>query len=188
MLDKIKIRQAVIVEGRCDKNVLESVIDATIIPVNGFGVYKNKARLTMIRRYAESCGVILLTDSDNAGRQIRDYIKSSLCGGQRCEVHHLYVPNLYEVEDTSTRLLREAFEGFANAECQPIPQNRLTITRERLFDDGLIGGVNSAGKRRELLKVMNLPQNLSVNSMLDAINKCNYDYERIVKTLDLLSN
>ena len=165
MLNKLTIPQAVIVEGKCDKAVLQSVIDATIIPVNGFGVYKDKERLSLIRRYAESGGVILLTDSDNAGRQIRNFLADRLYG---LEVHHIYVPNLYEVEDTSTDILRNAFERF---NCQLTTVN-CQLTRERLFDDGLIGGDNSAARRKELLKRLCLPENLSVTALLDVLNKC----------------
>jgi len=170
-MNKLKITPAVIVEGKCDKAVLESVIDATIIPVNGFGVYKDKAKLAMIRRYGECNGVLLLTDSDNAGRQIRNYLKDYLKG---CEVQHLYVPNLYEVEDTSTDVLRKVFEGLT----PPAPFAKGTspleeggIDRLRLFDDGLIGRDNSAQRRKELLKHMNLPENLSVTALLDVLNK-----------------
>jgi len=157
--------------------VVESVVDAVIIPVNGFGVYKDKAKLSMIRRLAQSHGAILLTDSDNAGRQIRNYLKEQL---QNCEVHHLYVPNLYEVEDTPTEIIKRVFEKF---NCQPQTENRLTIffTREKLFDDGLIGSANSAIRRKELLRELNLPENLSVTALLEVLNKCSEFQEEYEK-------
>jgi ribonuclease M5 len=173
--ERLKIAQAVIVEGKCDKTVLENVIDATIIPVNGFGIYKDKAKHALIRRYAEQHGVILLTDSDNAGRQIRNYLKNVLRG---CEIRHVYVPNLYEVEDTDSATLRNAFLNF---NCQSSTVNR-QLTRQRLLDDGLIGAANSAAKRRELLRRLKLPENLSVTALLDVLNKCDCDYERIIET------
>ena len=173
---KIKIAQAVIVEGRYDRAVLESVIDAVIIPVNGFGIYKDKKKLALIRNYANTVGVILLTDSDNAGRQIRDYLKS--CLGE-AQIHHLYVPNLLEVEDTDVSVLRRAFMDFKVAD----EKSENKITREILFDDGFIGGTDSAKKRKELLSLMGLPENLSTTSLLDVINKCNLDYEGFVKKL-----
>jgi len=173
MLDRLSIKQIVIVEGKCDKNVLENVIDAIIIPVNGFSVYKDKKKLTLIRRYAEVDGAILLTDSDNAGRQIRNFLKGYL---KDCEVEHLYVPNLYEVEDTDTQVLREAFVEFDNR-CN---EGITFYTRARLFDDGLIGSPNSAVRRKELLRLLDLPENLSVTALLDVLNRCNYDYEKIV--------
>jgi ribonuclease M5 len=175
--NKLQITQAVIVEGKCDKAVLENVIDAVIIPVNGFGIYKDKAKLALIRRYAQSGGVILLTDSDNAGRQIRNYLKDCLQG---CEVSHIYAPNLYEVEDTSTGVLREAFLKF-NSNSDKLQEPKNLITREHLFDDGLIGGANSAQKRRELLRQLKLPENLSVTALLDVLNKCDSCYKEYMR-------
>jgi len=174
-MNKLQIKQAVIVEGRYDRAVLESVIDAVIIPVNGFGVYKDKKLLAMIRRYAETTGVILLTDSDNAGRQIRDFLKSFLQG---CEVTHIYVPNLSEVEDTSTAILRAAFMKFNTSN-----DFTVSVTRERLFDDGLIGCANCAKKRKALLALADLPENLSVTALLDLLNRCGYDYEKLIKEI-----
>jgi ribonuclease M5 len=176
----LKIKQVVIVEGKCDKNVLENIIDTVIIPVNGFGVYKNKKKLSMIHRYARANGAVILTDSDNAGRQIRNFLKDYL---KDCQINHVYVPNLYEVEDTSAEILRNAFDRFVrctnNVQCADDEQ---LITRERLFDDGLIGGVNSANRRGQLLKLMDLPENLSVTALLDMLNRCSdyYDYERLI--------
>lgn len=186
-LKKIPIKQTVIVEGKCDRAVLESVIDAVIVPVNGFGVYKDSALLKMLRRYAETTGVILLTDSDNAGRQIRDYLKSRLSENTRensakTEIHHIYAPNLTEVEDTDVDILRQAFIKFENRlETEQSQQ----IDRQRLFDDGLIGGTGSAKKRKMLLQRLELPENLSVNALLDVINKCGLynDYENGVNSL-----
>ena len=182
--EKIFIKQAVVVEGKCDRAVLESVLDnsVVIIPVNGFGIYRDKKKLELIRRYAKaekSGGIILLTDSDNAGRQIRDYLKSYLknCLND-CEIHHIYVPNLQEVEDTDVRYLRKVFEQFSENKAADSPP---LITRENLFDNGFIGGENSAIKRKKLLSAMNLPENLSVTAMLDVINKCGLDYERFIK-------
>ncbi|MCL2036473.1 MAG: DUF4093 domain-containing protein [Oscillospiraceae bacterium] len=178
IMKKIKIKQAVIVEGKCDKNVLESVIDAVIIPVNGFGVYKNKDKLSLIRRYAEKDGVIILTDSDNAGRQIRNYLKNVLSGD--CEVVHVYVPNLLEVEDTATDVLRAAISRFADDSTVTIADDN-RYTRQRLFEDGFIGGAGSAKKRRELLAAMGLPANLSVTALLDVLGRFGSDeYERVV--------
>jgi ribonuclease M5 len=179
--DKLKIPQAVIVEGKCDRAVLESVIDATIIAVNGFGVFKmfkDIKKLSLIRMYAQISGIIILTDSDNAGRQIRDFIKREL--QDCCEIYHVYVPNLYEVEDTDRSVLRDAFEKF-NSQSKA-ENSELEFTRRRLYDDGFIGGENSAAKRKALLKAMNLPENLSVTALLDVLNKCNnFNYEEYIK-------
>ncbi|MCL2633414.1 MAG: DUF4093 domain-containing protein [Oscillospiraceae bacterium] len=160
----LKIKQAIIVEGRYDKAVLENIIDAVIIPVNGFGIYKDKHTLNLIKRYAQETGIIILTDSDNAGRQIRNYIKNYL--PKDCEIIDIYVPNLHEVEDTNADVLRKIFTEFKTDN----KSNNPAITRERLFDDGLIGSANSAEKRKALLKQMNLPENLSTAQLINVLN------------------
>ena len=168
-MTKLKIKQAVIVEGRHDRDVLESVIDAVIVPVNGFGIYNDKAMRTLILRYAESCGVIILTDSDNAGRQIRNYIKDGL-QGKDCEIYHLYVPHndaSPEVEDTSASVLRAVFERFA---VMAESSQATRYDRQWLFERGLIGGEGSAQKRKSLLRELELPENLSVTALLDVLN------------------
>jgi ribonuclease M5 len=177
----LHLKQAVIVEGKCDRVILGNVLapDTVIIPVNGFGIYKDKANLALIRRYARSVGVILLTDSDNAGRQIRNYLKDALHG---CEIHHVYVPNLLEVEDTAIAVLRERLAAFDSGRGAP-DSTRSVITREMLFDDGFIGGADSSKKRKKLLAVMDLPENLSTNALLDALNICDYDYEQLLKEI-----
>jgi ribonuclease M5 len=181
-LKLLKIKQAVIVEGKCDRVILENVLDpdTVIIPVNGFGIYKDKAKLALIRRYAEAVGVILLTDSDNAGRQIRDYLKDKLHG---CEIRHIYVPNLLEVEDTAVDVLRERLSVVAAAGRDALDTQSPAVTREQLFDDGFIGREDSSKRRKILLRVMDLPENLSVNALLDALNTLGYDYESLVKNL-----
>ncbi|MCL1831732.1 MAG: DUF4093 domain-containing protein [Oscillospiraceae bacterium] len=187
-MTKLHIKQAVIVEGKCDRAVLQSVLDSStvVIPVHGFGVYKDKAKLAHIRRYARTVGVILLTDSDNAGRQIRNYLNDCLRG---CKVHHVYVPNLLEVEDTAVAVLRERLSAYAItqacADGGAVTRRVETITREILFDDGFIGGANASSRRKALLRAMDLPENLSVNALLDAMNVCDYDYNNLVRSLSL---
>ncbi|MCL1881314.1 MAG: DUF4093 domain-containing protein [Oscillospiraceae bacterium] len=183
---KLKLNQAIIVEGKCDKAVLTHVIspDTVVIPVNGFGIYKDKAKLKLISEYAKTVGIILLTDSDDAGLQIRNYLKNCLRG---CEIHHVYVPNSLEVEDTKVDILRERLQKFSITHdllSQFAQTNNLPIDRTRLFEDGLIGSTDSAKKRLKLLKVMDLPNNLSTNALLDALNRLDYDYEQLSKNLD----
>ncbi|MCL2754314.1 MAG: DUF4093 domain-containing protein [Oscillospiraceae bacterium] len=176
MLKKLEIKQAVIVEGKCDRVILENVLspETAIVHVNGFRVYKDKAKLQLIRRYAQSVGVILLTDSDNAGRQIRNHIANYLKShALENKFHHVYVPNLLEVEDTSIAELHRRLEQFNNCQLSIVNcQLSSQLTRQCLFDAGLIGGAGSANKRRELLRYLSLPENLSVNALLDALNKC----------------
>jgi len=172
MLKKIVIKQTVIVEGVHDKAKLENIIDGVIIQTDGFGIYKNRAKLDLIRAYAEKTGVIILTDADDAGRQIRNFLKERLRG---CEIHDMYVPRS-EVEETGDALLRELFVGFESAK----PAVR-EITRERLYDDGFIGGTDSHVKRKQLLQRLGAPDNLSTAALLDLLNVHGLEYYERVK-------
>ena len=91
----IKLKEAVIVEGRYDKIKLSNIIDALIIETNGFQIYKDKERLKFIRKIAQERGIIVLTDSDCSGFQIRNYLS---CGIPENKIHHLYIPDIYGVE------------------------------------------------------------------------------------------
>lgn len=88
----IKIREAVIVEGKYDKIKLSNFLDALIVETNGFGIYKDKERLAFIRRLAKERGIILLTDSDHSGFQIRNYIANGI---PKDRIKHLYIPDIY---------------------------------------------------------------------------------------------
>jgi len=168
--EKIAVKQAVIVEGRHDKAKLESVIDGVIIQTDGFGIFKNKAKLALIRAYAEKTGIIILTDADDAGRQIRNFLKERVTG----EVNHLYIP-VCEVEETNIDFLRDLFANVKTTEVKT-----REITTERLYDDGFIGGGNSRSKRRELLRKLNAPENLSTRALLDLLNIHGLEhYERL---------
>ena len=91
----IKLRQAIVVEGKYDKNTLSQLIDAPIFETRGFGVMKDKALLAFLRRVAEKRGLIILTDSDGAGFVIRNYLKGAL---PRDRVLHAYIPDVYGKE------------------------------------------------------------------------------------------
>lgn len=183
-MNRLKIKQAVVVEGKYDKIKLESVIDAVIIPVNGFGVYRDKEKLALIRAFAASAGIAVLTDGDDAGRQIRNYIKNAVTKG---EVYHVYVPSLVEAEDASADILREAFVNAGVAGEEPPPANGESepITRERLYRDGLIGVPLAAERRKKLLRRLNMPENLSATALLEFLNAvCKAKgYEKVLKDI-----
>ena len=91
----IKIDQAIIVEGKYDKIKLASIVDAVIIVTNGFGIFKDTEKLALIRYYAEKTGIIILTDSDSAGRKIRGYIKGAVSNGK---ITNVYIPDIFGKE------------------------------------------------------------------------------------------
>ncbi len=176
----IKIREAVIVEGKYDKIKLSNFLDALIVETNGFGIYKDKERLAFIRRLAKERGIILLTDSDHSGFQIRNYIANGI---PKDRIKHLYIPDIYGrekrkkepskegklgVEGISDDILIKLFQSIG-VECRSVlPKDR--ITNYDLFAAGVSGSANAAQKRKKLLRSLDLPEFLSVNSLLSYLN------------------
>ena len=173
---KLPIKEVVICEGRYDKIKLESLLDADIIALDGFGIFKNHEKKAIIREAAKKRGVIVLTDSDNAGMVIRNHIKS-ITGD--CGVYHLYTPRVsgkesrkaqpskegvLGVEGIDADELRRLFERFASS------KPRSTFTRAMLYEDGLMGGEGSAVKRELLCQKLGLPRNMGVGALLQALS------------------
>lgn len=176
----IKIDEAVIVEGRYDKIKLSNILDALIIETNGFGIYKDKARLAFIRKLAYERGLILITDSDRAGFQIRNYISAGI---PKERIKHIYIPDIYGkekrkkepskegklgVEGISDETLERLFRDLQIKSKRVSADNR--ITNYDLFAAGLSGRENAAEKRKKLLKALDLPEFLSTNSLLSYLN------------------
>ena len=184
---KIHIKQPIIVEGKYDKIQLESVVDGLIITTDGFRIYKDKEKLALIRAFAAKDGVIVLTDSDGAGFQIRNHLKSCIGNGK---IHNIYIPDIFGkekrkekpskegklgVEGIDTEILRKAFTeaGVFSEECVRQPW----ITKADLFDDGLMGMDGSADMRKKLTAELGLPERLSTAALLEVLNRL-YDKER----------
>ena len=179
----IKIHEAIVVEGRYDKNTLSQVVDAPILETSGFGIMKDKAQLDLLRRVAQSRGLIIFTDSDGAGFVIRNHLKS--CIDNRY-LKHAYIPDIYGkerrkatagkegklgVEGMTPQVILEClrragatFEGEDNA----VPAAQ--ITKQDLMSLGLSGGKDSSALRSKLLQKLNLPAHMSSNAMLQALN------------------
>lgn len=177
----IKIREAVIVEGKYDKIRLASILDAVILPVNGFSVFKDKEMMALIRRLAQTTGILILTDSDAAGFKIRHFIGGALPKGQ---VRHAYIPEIVGKERRKTVPSKEGLlgvEGIPNDRivetlrkagvlCEETAAPARRITKLNLYEDGFTGGEGSLARRRRLLKRLGLPERLSANAMLDVLN------------------
>ena len=176
----IKINEAIIVEGKYDKIKLCSIVDAVIIVTGGFGIFKDAEKLELIRYYAEKTGVIILTDSDSAGRRIRGYIKGAIKNGT---VKNVYIPDVFGkekrkvkpsaegklgVEGIDGATLLAAFEkaGITAAERSAPPD----ITKLTLYELGLSGGSNSSELRRRLQKSLGLPSLLSASALTEVLN------------------
>ena len=179
-----RIREVIVVEGRYDKNTVSQVVDATVVTLGGFSVFNDREKLAFLRRLAERQGLIVLTDSDGAGFVIRNYLKGAL--PKDC-VKQAYIPDLHGkerrkrkagkegklgVEGMSPEVLldalRRAGATFLDEEAQKPP--RESITKADLFELGLTGGTDSAAKRQALLKKLALPEHLTANAMLEALN------------------
>jgi ribonuclease M5 len=191
-MEKLKLRQAVIVEGKYDKIKLEGLIDGVILTTDGFRIFKDKAMQALIRSLAKTCGIVLLTDSDAAGFKIRAKLAGIVPTG---EVINVYVPDILGkerrkprrsaegklgVEGMAPEALREAFErAGVTAETQ---SRREHITRIDLYEDGLFGGENSAEKRRALFSRLGLPSRLSASAALPLLNQIltRPEYEALV--------
>lgn len=178
----LKISQAVIVEGKYDKIKLKSLIDAVIIPTDGFSVFSDKEKLELIRHFARKTGIVILTDSDSAGFKIRNYLKGAVKDG---EITNVYVPDIYGkekrketpskegkigVEGISAEVILEAFRKAGVDAVENPYEEKEPITRLDFYDTGLSGGKNSSLKREKALKSLNLPKLLSVSSMCEVLN------------------
>lgn len=182
-----QIREAIVVEGRYDKNTLSQLVDTVILETSGFGVFKNNELVVLLRRLAERRGLIILTDSDGAGFLIRNHLKGAL---PQEGVKHAYIPDIsgkerrkrspgkegrLGVEGMTPQVLetalRRAGATFLEKPSIPIPAvDREDITKADLFCLGLSGGPGSAEKRGELLQRLDLPRHMSANALLPVLN------------------
>lgn len=177
----IKIKQAVIVEGKYDKIKLDSIIDAVIIETNGFGVFKDKETQTLIRKLASTCGILVFTDSDSAGFKIRSFIGGSVAPDS---IRHAYIPDIFGKErrkQTPSKEGKLGVEGVpvsvildaltrAGVVWEEVAQSRRKITAGDLYEDGLSGKKNSRVLRAKVLKSLNLPQRHSTSALIQIMN------------------
>ena len=192
----IKLKQAIVVEGRYDKNTLSQIVDAPILETSGFGIFKDKQRLALLRRLAQAGGIVLLTDSDMAGFKIRSFIAGAIPQGR---VVHVYVPDVYGKESRKAKASAEGklgvegidddliLEAFQKAGLLGLPcaKPERPITKLDLYEDGLSGGPNSAEKRRALCAALHLPARMGVNSLVRVLNSIG-DYEMYKNAVDNL--
>ncbi|MGN0682247.1 MAG: toprim domain-containing protein [Oscillospiraceae bacterium] len=189
----IKIKQAIIVEGKYDKIRLSNLVDALIIPTNGFAIYKDKETAELIKTLAKKTGIIILTDSDSAGLQIRNALRNIVRDG---EVINVYIPDIHGkerrkrtpskqgllgVEGIDDGILLKAFEK-AGVFAEKSSVTKEPVTKADLVEWGLSGGANSAAYRAELQKKLGLPERLSANLFLEILNVM-YSREEFLKLL-----
>lgn len=193
----VKIKEAIVVEGRYDKNTLSQILDAPILETSGFGIFKDKQRLSLLRRIAETRGLIVFTDSDGAGFVIRNHIKSAIPGKY---LKHAYIPDIYGKEKRKTapgkegklgvegmtkdvilESLRRAGATIEGEETAPVRQ----ITKQDLMELKLSGTADASERRLKLLKKLNLPERMSPNAMLQALNLL-YNLEELTTIVEAM--
>lgn len=178
---KLRLSRAVVVEGRYDKIKLSSFVDAVILVTNGFGIYKDKELCRLLRFYAESRGLIVLTDSDNAGRQIRAHIKRVLPKELHGRIASVHIPKIKGKERRKTEPSKEGTLGVEGIDADILrrlltpyeneqPREGEPITKNDLYMLGLSGGAGSSARRAALARELSLPEGLSSTALLDLLN------------------
>ncbi len=183
-MEKLKLQEAIVVEGKYDKNTLSQVVDTLILETKGFGIFKNKEQMELLRQIAKVKGLIVLTDGDGAGFVIRNRLISSIPTNQ---LKHAYIPDIYGkesrksqsskegklgVEGMSPEILREILLRAGGTLLDENFQNYEEITNLDLLHWGLTGGENSSDIRKKLQSSLNLPEKMSKKALLRLLNSC----------------
>lgn len=178
----IKIKEAVVVEGKYDKIKLSGILDTVIVATDGFAIFKDKEKQDLIRFLSEKRGIIIMTDSDSAGFKIRSFIK----GITKSEnIKNVYIPDVYGKEKRKTEASKEGKLGVEGMKTEIImsalqkagvfcseneKQRTREITRTDFFEDGISGRENSSDIRKALAKSLDLPERISASALLKIIN------------------
>ena len=195
----LKIREAIVVEGRYDKNTLAQLVDTVILETAGFGIFKDGETLALLRRISQQRGLIILTDSDGAGFVIRNYLKGAL---PRDQVKHAYIPDCFGKERRKRQPGKEGKLGVEGMRPEVLEKalrragatilteaeavdEKAPLTKADLFAWGLSGGEGSREKRQALLRKLELPEHLSPNAMLPVLSAL-YDRESFLAELSRL--
>lgn len=196
----IKIKEAVIVEGKYDKIKLSGIIDTVIVETDGFAIFKDKEKQHLIRFLAEKRGIIIMTDSDSAGFKIRSFIKGII---KNDNIKNVYIPDIYGKEKRKTEVSKEGKLGVEGMETQVImsalqkagvlynensKKEGREITHTDFFEDGISGGENSSIIRKALARELGLPEKISSSALLKIINSyMTYDeYKFALKNMTIL--
>ncbi|NLL46064.1 MAG: DUF4093 domain-containing protein [Clostridiales bacterium] len=191
----LRIKEAIVVEGRYDKNTLSQLVDTTIIETGGFGIFSDRDKLELIKKLASKRGIIILTDGDGAGFLIRNYLKSSIA---KDNIKHAYIPDIpgkerrkrspsgegkLGVEGMTPEILIQALRrAGATFDDGPEDEDKPPITKADLYELGLLGKEGSRERRLALIANLGLPERLSTQSLLDVLNAL-YDREELLNLL-----
>ena len=178
----VKIREAIVVEGRYDKNTLSQIVDAPIFQTDGFGIFRDREKMRLLRRTAEKLGLIVFTDSDGAGFVIRSHIKSAI---PEKYLKHAYIPDIpgkekrkaapgkegkLGVEGMKPEIILEALRRAGATFDDGQAPAAGGITKQNMMELGLSGGPDSSAKRKKLIKALDFPEHRSANALLRALN------------------
>lgn len=193
-MEKTKITLPIIVEGRYDKSALSGYLDANIITTEGFSIFNNKEKQSLIRRIAKD-GVILLTDSDGGGKQIRKFLLSMLPPDK---IHNLYIPKIEGKESRKRKASKSGTLGVEGMDKEIIlnlltpfidgkteQKDRKLLTKVDFFVDKLTGCDGASENRAKLCKACNLPDDMTPNALLEAMNLL-YGYDEYKKIIEKL--
>ncbi len=191
----VKIKEAIVVEGRYDKNTLSQIVDAPILETSGFGLFKDKKQMALLRRVAENRGLIVFTDSDGAGFVIRNHIKSAIPGKY---LKHAYIPDVPGKEKRKSAPAKEGklgVEGMtreiileslrrsgATIEGEAVSRSH-RIAKQDLMALGLSGGPDASARRLALIKKLDLPEHMSTNALLQVLDLL-YSLEELTQILE----
>jgi len=191
----IKVRQPIIVEGKYDKIKLESIVDGLIITTDGFRIYKDKEKIGLIRAFAEKDGIIILTDSDGAGFQIRNHLKGCIKNGK---IYNVYIPDIFGKEKRKEKPSKEGKLGVEGIDKDILlkafsdagifseeTERKEWLSKADMMDDGLIGGDGSAELRKMLCKRLKLPEHISTSALSEVLNRLytREEYEKELKNI-----
>ncbi len=195
----IKIREAIIVEGRYDRMRLAPLFDTAIIETGGFRVFKDDEKKTVIRRLAQARGIVILTDSDGAGFVIRNFLKGII--SDNSQIKQAYIPDIKGKEKRKAQPSKQGLLGVEGMTDEIIVNAVLKsgvevvgeevqkvggeITKTDFFIYGLTGGENSSVFRKAVLKKLGFPQYMTTNAMLSAVNLIygKEEFEEILKSV-----
>ena len=184
-MDKIRIEIPIVVEGKYDKNTLSQILDACIVTTGGFSVFNSKEKKSLILKLAEKQGIILLTDSDGGGSQIRKFLLGIL---PKEKVYNLYIPKIAGKEKRKDKASKSGLLGVEGMDREVIERifapfakrggvsqkaeffGHKMITKLDFFEDGLSGGADATRKRDALAACFNLPSGMSAKALLEALN------------------
>lgn len=191
----VKIKEAILVEGRYDKNTLSQILDAPILETGGFGIMKDKAQLALLRRVAQTRGLIVFTDPDGAGFVIRNFIKGAIPAQH---LKHAYIPDIYGkerrkaapgkegklgVEGMKREVLLDALRRAGATFEGETAQRTAGLTKQDMMELGLSGGPDSSAKRAALMKKLGFPEHMSANALLQALDLL-YTREELARILE----